>query len=107
MYVRRVVVMGLGPIGCAPRYLWQYSSEDGSCIDEINNVVMEFNFIMRRMVQELNQQLPDIKIIFCDVLEGSLEIIKNHQQYGEHYNTHYHFLRIHLTVCCSFRVRCG
>ncbi|KAG9149497.1 hypothetical protein Leryth_014283 [Lithospermum erythrorhizon] len=74
---RRVVVMGLAPIGCAPFYLWMYRSRDGHCIDIINDMVLEFNFAMRFMVEELNHELPGY-IIFAI----SMDIIKNHDYYG-------------------------
>ncbi|XP_054825316.1 GDSL esterase/lipase At1g71691 isoform X2 [Prosopis cineraria] len=80
--VRKVVVMGLAPIGCAPHYLWQYGSKDGECIEQINDMVMEFNFLMRYMIEKLTQELADFNIIFCDVLQGSMDILKNHEHYG-------------------------
>ncbi|KAK4490802.1 hypothetical protein RD792_001516 [Penstemon davidsonii] len=80
--VRNVVVMGLAPIGCAPYYLWLYQSKNGQCIEKINNMIMEFNFAMRFMVQELNQELLEANIVFCDAFEGSMDIIKNHDRYG-------------------------
>ncbi|KNA09923.1 hypothetical protein SOVF_149100 [Spinacia oleracea] len=81
-HVRKVVVMGIAPMGCAPHYLWRYRSKNGECIPEINNMIMEFNFVMRYMIQELNQELSDSKITFCDMYEGSMDIIENHQHYG-------------------------
>ncbi|XP_023877990.1 GDSL esterase/lipase At5g08460 [Quercus suber] len=80
--VRKLVVMGLAPIGCAPHYLWQYRSENGECIESINDMVREFNFLMRYMIEELGEELPDSNIIFCDMFEGSMDIIKNHENYG-------------------------
>lgn len=74
--------MGLPPIGCAPNYLWQYSSENGECIEQINNMVIEFNFLMRYMIDNLNKELADFDIIFCDVLQGSLHILENHEHFG-------------------------
>ncbi|KAJ4842439.1 hypothetical protein Tsubulata_043172 [Turnera subulata] len=82
MSVRKVVVMGLPPIGCAPYYLWRYGSEQGECIDEINDTMMEFNFIMRYMIEGLGQELFDAQITFCDIYEGSMDIIDNHEHYG-------------------------
>ncbi|XP_022738165.1 GDSL esterase/lipase At1g71691-like [Durio zibethinus] len=82
MNVRRLVVMGLPPIGCAPYYLWRYKSNSGECIEEINNMIMEFNFVMRYMTEELLHELPDARIIFCDVFQGSMDIIQNHKRYG-------------------------
>ncbi|KAL6501775.1 hypothetical protein OROGR_026908 [Orobanche gracilis] len=80
--VRNVVVMGLAPLGCAPYYLWLYQSNNGQCVEIINDMIMEFNFAMRHMVEELNRQLGDANIIFCDAFEGSMDIIKNHNRYG-------------------------
>ncbi|KAJ6705411.1 hypothetical protein OIU79_010167 [Salix purpurea] len=83
MNVRRVILMGLPPIGCAPYYLWRYNSENGDCIEEINDIILEYNFVMRYMIGELGLQLPDAKITFCDMYEGSMDIIKNHELYGK------------------------
>lgn len=80
--VRKVVVMGLAPIGCAPHYLWEYGSENGECVEQINDMVMEFNFLMRYNVERLAEELADFSIIFCDVSEGSMDILKNHERYG-------------------------
>lgn len=46
-------------------------------------MVMEFNFIMRYMIDELDQELPASNIIFCDVFEASMDILKNHERYGK------------------------
>ncbi|EXB97804.1 GDSL esterase/lipase [Morus notabilis] len=80
--VRKMVVMGLPPIGCAPHYLWQYKSSSGECIEEINNMVMELNFVMRYTIEQLGRKLRYSSIIFCDVFEGSMDILKNHERYG-------------------------
>ncbi|XP_065017230.1 GDSL esterase/lipase At5g08460-like [Musa acuminata AAA Group] len=76
--VRRVVLTGLAPIGCTPHYLWLSASENGECVDAINNVVMEFNYAMRYMVHEL----PNATFTFCDAFEGSMDILTNRQLYG-------------------------
>lgn len=81
--VRKVVVAGLAPIGCAPYYLWQYRSRNGKCVQMINDMITEFNFAVRYMVDGLNQKLQDADIIFCDIFEGSMDIIKNHDRFGE------------------------
>ncbi|GFP98057.1 GDSL esterase/lipase at1g29670 [Phtheirospermum japonicum] len=36
---------------------------------------------MRFMVEELNRELIDANVIFCDAYEGSMDIIKNHNRY--------------------------
>ena len=97
--VRKVVVMGLAPIGCTPHYLWQYGSENGECVDEINNVVIEFNYAMKYMVYELNHELPGAMITFCDAFEGSMDILTNRQRYGESPDRH-------VTLLPQAKVRC-
>ncbi|XP_050377894.1 GDSL esterase/lipase At5g08460 [Argentina anserina] len=90
--VRKVVVMGLPPIGCAPHYLCEYKVKDGQCVEEINNMVMEFNFVMRYMIGELNEELPYSHIIFCDVFQGSMDMLKNSEQYG---------FKVTTDACCG------
>lgn len=74
--------MGLAPIGCAPHYLWEYGTDNGECVEQINDMAIEFNFLMRHIVEKLAEELRDANIIFCDVYEGSMDILKNHDQYG-------------------------
>ncbi|KAM5572128.1 GDSL esterase/lipase [Rosa sericea] len=90
--VRKVVVMGLPPIGCAPHYLCEYKVKDGQCVEEINNMVLEFNFIMRYMIEELSEELPYSHIIFCDVFQGSMDMLKNSERYG---------FKVTTDACCG------
>ncbi|CAH2071033.1 unnamed protein product [Thlaspi arvense] len=80
--VRRMVVMGLPPIGCAPYYLWKYRSQNGECAEEVNSMIMESNFVMRYTVEQLNHELPGASVIYCDVFQSAMDILKNHQLYG-------------------------
>lgn len=80
--VRKVVVMGLAPIGCAPFYLSQYNSNNGECVHMINDMILEFNFVVRYMVEELAQELIDVDLIFCDAFEAAMDIITNNHIYG-------------------------
>ena len=84
--VRNVVVMGLAPLGCAPYYLWLYESENGECVEMINDMIVEFNYDMRYMVEKLNHELEGANIVFCDAFEGSMDIMKNSDRYGENVN---------------------
>ncbi|KAF0932443.1 hypothetical protein E2562_010352 [Oryza meyeriana var. granulata] len=80
--VRKVVMMGLPPVGCAPHFLWEYGSQDGECIDYINNVVIQFNYALRYMSSEFIRQHPGSMISYCDTFEGSVDILKNRDRYG-------------------------
>lgn len=76
-------MMGLPPVGCAPHFLWEYGSQDGECIDYINNVVIQFNYALRYMSSEFIRQHPGSMISYCDTFEGSVDILKNRDRYGE------------------------
>ncbi|KAL6877517.1 hypothetical protein ACP4OV_012732 [Aristida adscensionis] len=80
--VRKIVMMGLPPIGCAPHFLEEYGSQSGECIDYINNVVIEFNYALRYMSNEFIRHHPDSMISYCDTFEGSVDILNNRDRYG-------------------------
>ncbi|KAH1223274.1 GDSL esterase/lipase [Glycine max] len=42
--VRKVVITGLAPIGCATYYLWQYGSGNGECAEQINSWPLNLTF---------------------------------------------------------------
>uniref|UniRef100_A0A452Z4R2 GDSL esterase/lipase n=1 Tax=Aegilops tauschii subsp. strangulata TaxID=200361 RepID=A0A452Z4R2_AEGTS len=79
--VRKVVLMGPPPVGCAPHFLSDYGSLNGECIDYINNVVIEFNYGLRYMSREFIRQYPDPVISYCDTFEGSVDILENRVRY--------------------------
>uniref|UniRef100_A0A0A9DNX0 GDSL esterase/lipase 7 n=1 Tax=Arundo donax TaxID=35708 RepID=A0A0A9DNX0_ARUDO len=80
--VRKVILMGLPPVGCAPHFLEEYGSQSGECIDYINNVVIEFNYALRHMSSEFIRQHTDSMISYCDTFEGSVDILNNRDRYG-------------------------
>ncbi|KAK9094050.1 hypothetical protein Scep_025519 [Stephania cephalantha] len=91
--VKKVVVTGLAPLGCSPRYLWQYNSKNGECITSVNDIAMEFNFAMRYMVEKLGEELVDAQITFCDLFQASMDILQNQKLYG---------FEVTTDACCGF-----
>ncbi|ERN14109.1 hypothetical protein AMTR_s00021p00238930 [Amborella trichopoda] len=80
--VRNVVVMGLAPLGCAPHYLSKYDSQNGECVELINGMIVQYNYLMRHMVQKFSKENPTANIIFCDLYEGATDILRNRDRYG-------------------------
>ncbi|KAG8655593.1 hypothetical protein MANES_04G055600v8 [Manihot esculenta] len=85
--VRKIICMGILPLGCTPRMVWEWRNvttiDDGSgCVDEINELVLQYNTILNENIIELKSELPDSQIIFCDVYQGIMEIMTNPQHYG-------------------------
>ncbi|GAB2299025.1 hypothetical protein Dimus_033100 [Dionaea muscipula] len=58
---RKIVVFGLGPLGCLP--LFQVA---GRCNDDINNAVNLFNNQLKSLVVQLNHLFPDVQFIFVN-----------------------------------------
>ncbi|KAM1206203.1 hypothetical protein FF1_006875 [Malus domestica] len=99
MNVRRIICMGILPLGCTPRMLLDghnssstnSNSEPGDegdddvgsgCVEEINEQVSEYNKVLHQQIGKLHAELPDAQIVFCDVYQGITKIINNPKRYG-------------------------
>ncbi|OMO77176.1 Lipase, GDSL [Corchorus olitorius] len=83
MNVRKVVCMGLLPLGCTPSLLseWhipttgRFDDVVTGCVEVINQLVLEYNTMLEEQIVILNQELLDAQIVFCDVYHGLRKII--------------------------------
>ncbi|KAJ8766789.1 hypothetical protein K2173_008343 [Erythroxylum novogranatense] len=87
--VRKMIVMGIMPLGCMPHVVWEWtkteSENDGEargCVEEINVLALQYNTMLHERILDLNTELPDAHITFCDVYHGTLEIMSNAARYG-------------------------
>ncbi|KAJ7295778.1 hypothetical protein O6H91_Y164500 [Diphasiastrum complanatum] len=78
---RKVVVFGVGPLGCIPSQLNQRNSP-GPCIQFINDLVVNFNNGARQMLTFLNAQLPGSSFVFGDTYSAFVEQFNNPNRYG-------------------------
>ncbi|XP_031474181.1 uncharacterized protein LOC116246443 [Nymphaea colorata] len=83
--VRKIICAGIPPLGCTPRLLWErYNSSggissslmEGACVDDVNKQVLEFNVLLSSEIAKLQDELPGSKILFCDVYQGIMNIIR-------------------------------
>lgn len=88
MNVRKIICMGILPLGCTPRMVSSVSNSNNStnggrkCVEKINKLVLEYNAMLNEQIVELNAELPDAHIVFCDVYQGIREIITYPETYG-------------------------
>ncbi|XVF05001.1 hypothetical protein REPUB_Repub05bG0132200 [Reevesia pubescens] len=90
MNVRKVVCMGILPLGCTPGFRWEWHNprvrgniEDGKGrVDEINELVLQYNIMLEEHIVMLNEELPDVQIVFCDLYQGFKKIITYPQFFG-------------------------
>ncbi|KAI4332355.1 hypothetical protein L6164_017272 [Bauhinia variegata] len=77
---RKIVVAGLGQMGCIPSILAQ--SARGSCSEEVNLLVQPYNQNVKTMLSNFNANLPGAKFIFIDVARMFQDILVNSRSYG-------------------------
>ncbi|XVF69353.1 hypothetical protein PTKIN_Ptkin11bG0074600 [Pterospermum kingtungense] len=90
MNARKVVCMGILPMGCTPSLMLEWQNprargkiDDGTgCVEEINELVLQYNQMLEEQIVRLNEELPDAKIVFCDLYQGVKKIIAYPQFFG-------------------------
>ncbi|XP_022995420.1 GDSL esterase/lipase At1g71250-like isoform X1 [Cucurbita maxima] len=85
---KKIVCMGILPLGCTPRVLSQWRDspaavyDEQGCVKEMNELVVNYNELMEKQIVMLNAQLGDARMVFCDAYKGMMEIISNPRRYG-------------------------
>ena len=89
--VRKVVVMGVYPLGCAPRSVvnWYFLTgrnrrRSRGCVNEINQLITQHNQLLNDRIIDLNLQLNDAQFVFCDAFQGYMQIMSNPHTYGNY-----------------------
>ena len=82
--VRRVAVLGVPPLGCAPRVMWEglHLVDGRGCVEEANELIQGYNARVQARLDALRPQLPGADVVFCDVYKGIMEMITNPGAYG-------------------------
>lgn len=80
---RKMVLFGLGQIGCSPNELAQNSPDGSTCVQRINSALQIFNNKMKSLVNDLNSNLADAKFIFVDSYGIFQDIISSPSSYGK------------------------
>lgn len=83
MGARKVVVSGVGPIGCIPYQLARYEGSGSRCNEEINSAISLFNSALQRTVARFNRGLlPGARFVYLDSFESSQDLAENARAYG-------------------------
>ncbi|KAK4356740.1 hypothetical protein RND71_025711 [Anisodus tanguticus] len=78
---RRVIVTGTGPLGCVPAELAQ-RSQDGDCIDELQQASSLFNPQLVEMLNGLNSDIGSHVFVAANTNQMHLDFITNPQAFG-------------------------
>jgi len=81
---RKMVLLGLGQVGCTPNELAQNSPDGSTCVQRINSAIQIFNKKLKSLVNELNSNFADARFIFVDSYGIFQDIINSPSSYGKY-----------------------
>ncbi|KAL8547228.1 hypothetical protein ACS0TY_006807 [Phlomoides rotata] len=90
---RKVMVFGLGPMGCIPLQRVLSTSAAGACQDRTNTLALSFNQETSKVVTQLSTALPNATIRFGDAYDVVNDLITTPSKYGFNNSD---------SPCCSF-----
>ncbi|MED6109954.1 hypothetical protein PIB30_038477 [Stylosanthes scabra] len=79
---RKMVLFGIGQIGCSPNELAQNSPDGVTCVERINDANQIFNSKLKSLVDQLNTQFPDARFIYINSYGIFQDIISSPSDYG-------------------------
>nr|AMY26616.1 zinc finger FYVE domain containing protein [Linum usitatissimum] len=63
---RKIVVVGLGKIGCVPYTMKLFGTNGMNCVESSNSAAKAFNMQLQKLVVRLNLEIKDAKFIFVN-----------------------------------------
>ncbi|KAE9596232.1 hypothetical protein Lal_00048650 [Lupinus albus] len=79
---RKISLGGLPPMGCLPLERTTNVMGGNDCVARYNTISLEFNEKLKNLTTRLNQELPEIKLVFSNPYYIMLHIVKNPDLYG-------------------------
>ncbi|PKU87539.1 GDSL esterase/lipase 7 [Dendrobium catenatum] len=80
--VRKMLLVGIGPLGCIPSQLYQHNSTDGSCIEIVNKQVSLFNERLVPLLLKLNSTLQGSFFVYENIYDTFVDLVQNPASYG-------------------------
>ncbi|KAJ8424235.1 hypothetical protein Cgig2_026794 [Carnegiea gigantea] len=80
---RKISLGGLPPMGCLPLERTINFLAVSECNEEYNNVAVEFNGKLKGLVDQLNKEMPGIRVVFSNPYYIMMQMIKRPSLYGE------------------------
>ncbi|XP_027162750.1 GDSL esterase/lipase At1g29670-like [Coffea eugenioides] len=79
---RKLVLIGVGQIGCSPNELAQNSPDGRTCVARINSANQMFNSKLKSLVDTLNNQFTDARFIYIDAYGIFQDLISSPSAFG-------------------------
>ncbi|XAR56733.1 Triacylglycerol lipase [Bertholletia excelsa] len=79
---RKISLTGLPPMGCLPLERATNLLFGHDCVEKYNSVAREFNEKLKGLIEKLNKELAQIRLVFLNLYDILSDIIQNHQFFG-------------------------
>ncbi|KAL9232220.1 hypothetical protein vseg_007353 [Gypsophila vaccaria] len=79
---RKLVLNGIGQIGCSPNELAQRSPDGATCDERINSANRIFNTKLRQLVDQFNNEFSDARAVYINVYDMFQDLIDNPSAFG-------------------------
>eukprot|EP00253_Pinus_taeda_P009913 PITA_09913 len=80
---RKFGIYGMAPPGCLPEQKMLYGNPKlEGCMDELNEATLVYNIKLKAAVASLKARLPDIKVVYIDIYDAFIDIVRNPAKYG-------------------------
>ncbi|XVF10307.1 hypothetical protein REPUB_Repub07fG0171300 [Reevesia pubescens] len=80
---RKLIVVGVGPLGCIPFVRAFNLLPSGKCSGEVNALIQGYNEKLKELLSRLNQEMgPEAIFVFANSYDVFMKIIANYRQYG-------------------------
>lgn len=90
--VRKISLTGVPPMGCLPLERTTNIMGQNGCMEEFNNVALEFNGKLKALARRLNTELRGLRMVFADAYHIFHRIIRKPSLYG---------FEVTGVACCS------
>lgn len=81
---RKISLTALPPMGCLPLERAINILHYHGCVEEYNNVALEFNGKMGRLVTKLNKDLPGLQLVDANAYDILLQIVTQPSRFGKY-----------------------
>ncbi|KAL2343234.1 hypothetical protein Fmac_004519 [Flemingia macrophylla] len=79
---RKIVLFGIGQIGCSPNVLARKSPDGTTCVERINAANQIFNNRLKTLADQFNNQMPDARVIYINCYGIFQDVVTNPSAYG-------------------------
>ncbi|KAK8593179.1 hypothetical protein V6N13_043216 [Hibiscus sabdariffa] len=81
---RKIIVVGLPPIGCLPLQMTfrLENPRNRHCLEDQNSYARSYNKKLVRLLPEIQAKLPTSKLVYADAYQPLMNMINHPEQYG-------------------------